>query len=286
MEKTNIDWVDSTWNPITGCYYTCEFCYARTMVEKYGPTNELSDQSKNAVKIVDLKQPAYKSDTATNTTKKPRKEPYPYGFIPTLHRYRLNDYVAKKARSIFIGSMADIWGDWIPDSWINEIMKACIKGSQHSYLFLTKNPKRYARYFKTAWLDLIKGLDLPDELCLFTGTTITKQDDLSKIDNETLPYLDFLSVEPILEPIDFTKHLYSVDQNKKPYQLKWLIVGAETGDRADKVIAEKEWIDTIVKQCDQADVPIFMKSSLIDIVGEENMRRDYPIQIKNLYSFI
>ena len=49
-----------------------------------------------------------------------KREPYPYNFTPTLHRYRLNEYRDRKGRNIFVCSMADLFGDWIPDSWIEE----------------------------------------------------------------------------------------------------------------------------------------------------------------------
>ena len=38
-ETTGIAWVDSTWNPWIGCTEVsaaCDFCYARTMSERYG----------------------------------------------------------------------------------------------------------------------------------------------------------------------------------------------------------------------------------------------------------
>jgi protein gp37 len=27
MDKTKIEWSDSTWNPVTGCFHECEYCY-------------------------------------------------------------------------------------------------------------------------------------------------------------------------------------------------------------------------------------------------------------------
>lgn len=29
MNKTKIEWCDSTWNPVTGCLHNCNYCYAR-----------------------------------------------------------------------------------------------------------------------------------------------------------------------------------------------------------------------------------------------------------------
>lgn len=35
MDKTKIDWCDSTWNPVTGCLHGCEYCYARRIAERF-----------------------------------------------------------------------------------------------------------------------------------------------------------------------------------------------------------------------------------------------------------
>lgn len=37
MNKTKIDWCDSTWNPVTGCLHECEYCYARRIAERFKP---------------------------------------------------------------------------------------------------------------------------------------------------------------------------------------------------------------------------------------------------------
>ena len=36
MEKTKIDWAESTWNPVTGCNHDCPYCYARNIVRRFG----------------------------------------------------------------------------------------------------------------------------------------------------------------------------------------------------------------------------------------------------------
>lgn len=35
MNKTKIEWCDSTWNPVTGCLHNCEYCYARKIAERF-----------------------------------------------------------------------------------------------------------------------------------------------------------------------------------------------------------------------------------------------------------
>ena len=63
---------------------------------------------------------------------------------------------------------------------------------------------------------------------------------------------------------------------KDEFSPDWIIIGAETGRRKGKVVPEKEWIEDIVNWCDKAGIPVFMKDSLIPIVGESNMCRDFP----------
>ena len=46
------------------------------------------------------------------------------------------------------------------------------------------------------------------------------------------------------------------------------------------VVPEKEWVDTICAAADLTQAAVFMKDSLIPIVGEENMRRELPWMIQ------
>ena len=49
----------------------------------------------------------------------------------------------------------------------------------------------------------------------------------------------------------------------------WVIVGAETGNRKNKVIPKKEWIMEILDECRERGKPIFMKESLREIMGTD-----------------
>lgn len=245
MDKTKIDWCDSTWNPVTGCLHGCEYCYARGIAErfsgkrvmKYGERAELFEQTCTAGKV----------------------EPYPFGFKPTLHRYRLNDYIEKKGRNIFVCSMADLFGEWVPDSWIEEVFHACEKAPQHNYLFLTKNPDRY--------IELLLHDKLPEHKNMWYGMSITKKSDTHTAEaiTQDLPSgaNAFLSIEPIMEDV-LTENLKIVIANF----CDWVIIGAETGRRKDKVIPKRKWIESILTECRKYDTPLYMKSSLADIWGE------------------
>lgn len=49
----------------------------------------------------------------------------------------------------------------------------------------------------------------------------------------------------------------------------WVIVGAETGNRKDRVVPEKDWVMELAEECDKYNKPIFMKESLKEIMGDD-----------------
>ena len=253
MEKTKIDWCDSTWNPVTGCLHECEYCYARRIANRFKGHADLDyfmelekhpEIADEKVHVLDAPLARYDFEASA--------APYPFGFEPTLHGYRLNDYINKKGRNIFVCSMADLFGDWVPDSWIEEVFNACERASQHNYLFLTKNLIRYEVLHQKGIMRKCQNM--------WYGYSYTSNKSNYWYDSQ---YQTFASIEPILEPI-----------NSIP-PADWIIIGAETGNRKDKVIPEKSWVDNIVEQCRALDIPVFMKESLRALYGD-NLLREFP----------
>lgn len=266
MNRSKIEWCDHTWNPITGCRQDCKYCYARRMTARFAGDIRLNKMAKKDYSLVpatDGGGDLYVLDAPMmNETGNPLV--YPFGFEPTLHRYRM-DYPGKlkMGNNIFVGAMSDIFGKWVPDSWLDEIFAVCEKYPIHNYLFLTKYPERYAEYGVPVSFDN-----------MWYGTSITKEKDIERI--SYLPDLEniFVSIEPLHEDIYPENHRL-IDR------LDWIIIGAETGQSKDKVIPKAEWINKIVVKADSKKIPVFMKDSLIPIVGEENMRRDFPRQLQH-----
>lgn len=257
MNKTKIDWCDSTWNPVTGCLHGCEYCYARRIAERFKPFDMPHLTEKGVFEgLNELKTPIM---TACKDGKD-RICAYPYGFEPTFHKYRLNEYQTKKGRNIFVCSMADMFGSWVPDEWIQEVFAACHNAPQHNYLFLTKNPKGY----------LQTKLPLDDNL--WFGTSVCRKGDIAKCRYLPFGRKKFVSIEPILEDLDIigSPLINYVD---------WVIIGAETGRRKNKVIPERKWIKYIVDECKENGTPVFMKSSLADIWCEP-LIQEFPDELK------
>ena len=146
--------------------------------------------------------------------------------------------------------MGDLFGEWVPDHWIQQVFEACNKAPQHTYIFLTKNPAGMLPY------------EFPENA--WAGVSATGEQDFhSRVD--TLMFVDapvrFVSLEPLLHDAleygDFA-------------ELDWVIVGAQTGPGAVK--PKPEWVQSIIDQCRAADVPLFLKDNL----GWPEKIQEYP----------
>lgn len=126
MNKTKIEWCDSTWNPVTGCRHGCPYCYAQRIAKRYGGwTASGKKTTDNFFKDPpELQGPLL----LKRNDGKVVNAPYPFGFTPTFHRYRLDEPSKKtKGQTIFVCSMADLFGRWVPTRWIVEVLDACRK---------------------------------------------------------------------------------------------------------------------------------------------------------------
>jgi len=218
LNKTAIEWCDRTWNPVTGCEHGCPYCYARKIAERF------------------------KGSKA-----------WPRGFEPMLHPDRLSEprklgtkwtcpESMAKGSTIFVCSMADLFGDWVPDNWINEVMLSAVGRERHTYIFLTKNPKRYLT---------IPGGFIGQKNFWF-GTTVTNAYDygqrvhwLQRLPSENT----FISFEPLLSDpgnIDLTG-------------IKQVIVGAQTNPG---IIPPSEAIRSVVLAAKEAGTMVFFKDSM------------------------
>ena len=272
MNKSKIDWCDMTWNAVTGCLHGCDYCYARRIAERFG-----------SVRPEDIQE--YRNQKVHEVENK-KHCPYPFIFEPTFHKYRLDEPKRKrKHQKIFVSSMGDLFGEWVPLDWIKMVLKACVAAPQHTYMFLTKNPKKYGQLNGTLYN---YSWDTPSKW--WFGITVTCQDDLNRLRH--LPYggaKTFISIEPIKGEIDLSFYLpkqttrcqcsycghysnyysshcqycgkeggYSGSFRKQP--INWIIIGAQTGPRA--VRPKPQWIEKVINQAREAAIPVFLKDNL------------------------
>jgi protein gp37 len=308
MNETKIEWADYTWNPVTGCLHGCKYCYARKIAKRFGGWDYSSGHVRmniaedktyialdgevfhnwgcnvyenNGYKVAELEHP-YLIERGCKTT----KAPYPFGFSPTFHKYRLHEpQEVKKPQRIFVVSMGDLFGEWIPDEWIEEVFNVAME-TNHQYLFLTKNPKRYDKAIDY-YANEERGLGQEYWDNFWFGTTVTCQEDVHKV-SDLLTFPEghkFLSIEPLLGEVDLThiggafgwgrrdalNGLHYIRANatecgcdwecEKINKLDWVIIGQQTNpDKPPK----DEWVQSIIDQCRAANVPVFVKSPLYE----------------------
>ena len=118
-QKTEIEWTDATWNPVTGCTKVgpgCDNCYAERFAERFRGVKD---------------------------------HPYEQGFDLKLWPARLKQPGAwKKPRMIFVNSMSDLFHKDIPRRFIDRVFGAMECADQHVYQVLTKRSSLMARYVR------------------------------------------------------------------------------------------------------------------------------------------
>jgi protein gp37 len=262
LKKSKIEWCDSTWNPISGCLHGCPYCYAARLVQRFQPqAGEWPEAGNVHVAMHDARCFVEDKPTALRDAdgKYIRSTPYPKGFMSTMHNHNLDlPKMEKNPRRIFVGSMADMFGDWVPDEWLETVFRMCREAPQHVYMFLTKNPAQYTYL-------AMSGL-LPRGDNYWYGTTATTSD---------APYWfssghkTFMSIEPILGEFE---------QNSKSFNPPpdWVIVGAMTGPGSNRYRPRREWIEAIVGRYAGEGVPVFLKDNLLKHFRIEPFIQQYP----------
>jgi protein gp37 len=190
MNRTKIDWPFEnlyTWNPIFGCLHGCKYCYARKMAIRFKGS-----------------------------------------FKPKFDEHIFNDKSIRtpRTRSIFIGSMADVFGDWVAFHDIQRVLEKIRLNPQHKYIFLTKNPARYLEFD-------FRGIDCWLGVTLTHGPTWRAGEIMHVLKN--IGYKTFLSAEPLLGSFQGSNLIKEFDL---------VIAGALTGQRNAAPL--QEWIDSIV----------------------------------------
>lgn len=256
MNKSKIEWCDYTWNPVTGCLHGCEYCYARRITNRFY-TAEFEGFENLGNGKVKVAKNAIKDLTG-------RTVPYPYCFEPTFHKYRLHEPIQKtKPAKIFVSSMGDLFGEWVPEDWIKQVFNIVKQCPQHTFIFLTKNPQRYLTLLETYGIfffptNAMYGASADSKEMLYAARNIFYKivDHCMECESHIKT---FYSIEPLLEDVidEFKWDL----QKGQPFDwCDWVIIGAQTGPGAVK--PKVEWVQNIIDACRNEGVPIFLKDNL------------------------
>lgn len=158
---------------------------------------------------------------------------------------------------------------------------ACEAAPQHRYLFLTKNPARLCKmasaYKIRRWNEKHEGnthpqteeyaqtLSLPSHSNWWFGSTLDSKN--ARRFQGGNYFNTFTSIEPLTEHMAVGLGSFGSD--------KWVIIGAETGNRKGKIAPKREWVENIVEAAQMTGMKVFMKESLRGLMGED-FRQEFP----------
>ena len=236
MNKTNIEWTDFTWNPVSGCKHKCRYEYCYNTQKHQSRLNRFGAKFKEENEIKIEKNWSAR-ETGENHVAK-AGEVYPFGYDPTFYPHRLLEPIREKTASlIFVVDVGDLFGAWVPDEWINQILDVVRECPHHTFQFLTKNPNCYLQF------------EFPENSWVGTSINSDKDAQRAKIIQEVKAPVRFLSIEPLLGEVSFDFA-----------GLQWIILGAQTGKNPQK--PKQQWIDHIIDQTRQLKIPLLMKDNI------------------------
>lgn len=235
-----------TWNPTGGCLHGCTWkmpdgsvtqCYAKTIAEKF-------------------------------------KQGYPHGFEH--HYWRPGELDAprklKEPAGIFVGSMADLFGKWVPCEHISQILFAMSQAHWHTFQTLSKYPLRIPEFNPfpaNTWV----GVSLPaGHMMNEKGGANALKAYLRKM-TEIQAGVRFMSIEPLWFDVAPVFSAWLSEHDKLPFE--WAIIGAASNGR--RLYQPKpEWVRDLHAILDKQGIPVFHKGNLRGNPAVNPVREDFP----------
>lgn len=163
--KSNIEWTEMTWNPVTGCTKIsqgCKNCYAERMAKRL---------------------------------KAMGSERYRDGFRVTLHSDLLDiPRRWRQPRVVFVNSMSDLFHEDVPDAYIARVFATMRDCPHHTFQVLTKRAERLAQLApELSWSENV-----------WIGVSVEDARVISRIGflKQTSASVRFLSLEPLIGPLE------------------------------------------------------------------------------------
>lgn len=226
-----VDWAWWTWNPVTGCWHGCPYCYARDIANRFYETNFEPTFYPGR-----LQAPKHMKLMSHERIKNEAQ------------KRRINFEDAQVfAKNVFTCSMADLFGKWVPEEWILKVFQAVESSPEWNFLFLTKFPQRLQEIN-----DKLGGF--PDNV--WVGTTVDTQSRVSlaeKSFRNIQAKVKWLSIEPMLEPLSFE----SLDM------FDLIAIGGQSRtSKEPEFQPEWHWVEDLIRQARESNTSIYFKENL------------------------
>ncbi len=181
---------------------------------------------------------------------------YPHGFE---HHYwrpeSLNEPLKVKAPSrIFLDSMSDLMGHWVPEEQILQVLDVCRRAPWHQFQLLTKNAPRLREFEfpSNVWV----GVSAPPTSMFGKPLTFRQQQRMVETMMSVLEKVDVPVRWMSIEPLSFDIAPLLVGS-----PLEWAVIGAATNGVATYQPKE-EWVTNVLSVLDAQNTQVFFKGNL------------------------
>ena len=265
-ESTKIEWCDASWNPIRGCSMAkgsetggCLNCYAARMCARGLPG---------------LNSPTTGEPFAVMRDSGPRWT----GKVELIESALELPLHWRKPRRIFVNSMSDLFHESLPNEAIDRVFAVMALCPQHTFQVLTKRPERMVAYLtggpwghieQRASETIGTRREIPVEHLPLAHVHFGISCENQETADARIPLLlqtpaavRFLSLEPLLSPVDLSKWHNTVSgigdsSSEILVGIHQVIVGGESGPGARPM--HPDWVRSIIQQCKAARVAVFVK---------------------------
>ena len=167
-QKTEIEWTDATWNPVTGCTKIsagCDHCYAERFSERFRGT------------------PGH---------------PFNRGFDLTLRPERLEQPLQwRRPRMIFVNSMSDLFHKNIPQDFVSKVFETMERAHWHTFQVLTKRSSLMRNFLRDRYSPHRGPVHMWFGVSVEDGTKNSRVQHL----RDAPAGIRFLSIEPLIGPM-------------------------------------------------------------------------------------
>jgi protein gp37 len=223
-----------TWNPTGGCLHGCTWkmpdgsiteCYAKTVAERLAVSTYKDGFEQHYWRPQALKEPLQ----------------------------------LKEPAGIFVGSMADLFGHWVPAAQIREVLGVMEKADWHIFQTLSKYPVRVPE-FNPFPANVWVGVSLP-------AGHLMKPEGGARALKAYLRHMEqiqastrFMSIEPLWFDVTPVFEDWLINHDRLPFE--WVIIGAASN--GPKIFQPKpSWVQGLLDIFDQQNIPVFFKGNLM-----------------------
>jgi protein gp37 len=195
---------------------------------------------------------------------------YPMGFEHHYWNPQLLDEPIKitKPSRIFLDSMSDLMGHWVPDDQVEQVFETCRTAHWHTFQVLTKNAPRLKQFDipPNVWV----GVSAPPSIMFGRPLSAVQQGRMLETMVSVLQDIDVPVRWMSIEPLSFNIAPFLVGSN-----LQWAVIGAATnGPKAYQ--PKSEWVENVLDVLDAQGTAVFFKGNL----EWEPWREEFPSPLK------